>query len=120
MPSSAARRTISLLRSLCEQAHLNPAAFILRLCDGFRRYGPDNHLSPDFDLRAEWDAEVLDVVAFAAVAVSRGMVARDDPALLAYMLAAKRLVDAQAAMLANTEKARDAAFDCWDADDHDA
>ena len=111
MPTSGARRTVAILRSLCQEVGLSPGKFIARLLDGFTRYGADNHLSPEFALRDEWDAEILDVVDFPAIAVSRGMVDRDDPLLAVYMRAARTMVNAQAAMLGRP--ALEAERDCW-------
>ena len=69
--SSRARRTIAILRDLCGRVGLPAQPFVERLCEGFRRYGADNHLRPEFDLRAEDNAELVDCVNFAAVALSR-------------------------------------------------
>lgn len=107
--ASTRRRVLSILTSLCEQFGIAPAAFVAKLNDGFRRYGVENHLQPEFDLRAEWDAELLDVVCFPVLAVSRGEIAANNPVLGVYLRAAKTMIAAQKAMLSQGE--RDAAPD---------
>lgn len=97
--TSGARRTIAILRGLCARYSVDFDRLCERLTEGFFRYGPDNHLSPEFDLAAEWQAEVDDVLTFPALAVSRGEVADGDPALAAYMQAARRLQQAHAVMM---------------------
>ena len=134
---STRKRVLTILSRLCETVGIDPAAFIARLNDGMDRYGANNHLRADFDLRAEWDAELLDVVCFPVLAVSRGEIAANNPVLGVYLRAAKTMIAAQQALLSQQE--RDGAAGCygdlvpaatmeccggdvpqWDADDHDA
>ena len=111
--SPSARRTIAILRDLCSERGMDPDPYIRKLCDGFSRYGEESHLAPGFDLAEEWRQEAQDVVAFASVAVSRGMVERDDPALAVYMQAARRLVTALGVLAGGEQREPDKSPD-WD------
>jgi hypothetical protein len=97
--TSGARRTIAILRDLCQRHHIRVEPIMARMTGGFDRYGDDHHLQGDFDLRREWREETLDVVAFAAVAVSRGQVRQSDPALAVYLRAARQMLSAYRAMM---------------------
>jgi len=85
--SSRARRTIAILRDHCGRCGLNSVPFVERLLEGFRRYGCDNHLAPDFSLRQEDVPEGMDHFIFAAVGVSRAEYDDDDPNLNARLRA---------------------------------
>jgi len=76
---TSARQTIAIARDLCRREGLPPEPFLARLTGGFERYGAENHLRPDFDVAGEWEAELLDGVAFAAIAEARAAVDAQDP-----------------------------------------
>lgn len=103
--TSPAARTISILRSLCEQVGLRPDKYLRRLATGHYRHSPDVQVAstPD-DFDSDWAARVEYATVCAALAVARGLVSREDPRLQVYMLAAKRMADAQAAMLSGHER----------------
>jgi hypothetical protein len=92
--TNGARRTIACLRALCGRHGVSFKDALERLCGGFTRYGADNHLSPEFRVFDEWGEEAQDMVAFAAVAVSRGDVDAEDPQLALYMDGLSQALDA--------------------------
>lgn len=88
--TSGARCTIACLRSLCDLVGLPVAEYMVRLVQGFARYGCDNHLT--MPLEQEWLPEILDVTVFPAVGVSQGRVSPENPHLLTYMERARNLM----------------------------
>lgn len=105
--TSGARRTVGILRTLCDMVSLPVAEYLTRMVVGFGRYGADNHLTMPLD--EEWLPEILDVTTFPAIGVSQGRVGWDNPHLRRYMELCRDLMQTYRDLLEWERNRRDAA-----------
>ena len=116
--TSGARRTIALASSLLSRFELDADYGRDRLCERLQHYGPDNHLSPDFDVDAEHKPENYDAFLFAVVRISRGEWRENDPLVALYLSSIARAEKVRVVLsqrpqaLATNDGGAD--FDKWD------